>query len=162
MPERVFGGDQNLVAPALDSGAQDFFRRARGIDVRAIEHVQACIQADVDQPFGALGIGITPGFEEVALAAKSTGAKGENRDLESRTAEQAVFHDLLHRRNRRRLAVAMTVSTATASGVLRAQSSGSARFSRPPTRTGSIRVASPLPPVCTNTPHKVAGPVAGA
>jgi hypothetical protein len=39
--------------------------------------------------------------------------------------------------------------------------SGTACFNRPPTRTGSMRVASPFGPVCTNTAQSVAGPVAG-
>ena len=49
----------------------------------------------------------------------------------------------------------------SAFGRLTAHRRGSDGLSRPPTRTGSMRLASPLALVWTNTPQSVAGPPAG-
>jgi hypothetical protein len=91
--ESVFGRDQHLVAAALDRRAQHLLGGARAVDVGAVEHGKARIQADIDQPLRAFGVGVAPGLEEVALAAESARAEGQDRNLEAGTAEQAIFHD---------------------------------------------------------------------
>src|SRR6185312_8677074 len=61
-------------------------------DVRAVEQVDAGIEADVDQP-GRLGhVGSTPGTEQRARAAECTGAEAECGHLEAGVAQIAVFH----------------------------------------------------------------------
>ena len=99
-----------------DGGAQHFFRCAIGIDVSGVEHGHPGIQADIHQPLGALGIGIAPGFEEIAFAAKSAGAEGENRNLEARAAEQAIIHGGAFQWTLKGLGLTATVSTAPAAG----------------------------------------------
>ena len=71
---------------------QHFLGRAGGIDIGAVEHADTGIQADIHQPLGALGVGIAPGLEEIALAAKGAGPEGQHRHFQSRTAQQAIFH----------------------------------------------------------------------
>ena len=48
--EGALGRDEHPIAPALDRLAEDLFGQAGGVDVRRVEHRQARVEADVDQP----------------------------------------------------------------------------------------------------------------
>ena len=57
------------------------------VDVGRVEHVQAGVEADVDQPRGLGDVACAPGLEELAAAAERAGAEAQDGDLESRAAE---------------------------------------------------------------------------
>ena len=73
--ERGFGGDEELVAAALDGLAGDFFGEAVGIDVGGVEHVEAGVEADVYEAGGFGHVARAPGFEEFVAAAECAGAE---------------------------------------------------------------------------------------
>src|SRR4051812_3074074 len=89
------GRDEDLIAPAGNGRAEDLLRRAAGVDVGAVEHVDPGFEADVDEPRRLGHVAAAPGFEQLAFATKGAGAKSEDRDLEPRAAELPVFHMLL-------------------------------------------------------------------
>ena len=55
--EGCLGGNDHLVAAALDGGTQNFLGQSLGIDIGAVEHGNAGVEADVDEAGCALGIG---------------------------------------------------------------------------------------------------------
>ena len=57
-----------------------------------VHHVDAGIEADVDQSRCPLGIGIAPSLEEGVAAAECTGAKAQNRYRETGRAELSELH----------------------------------------------------------------------
>ena len=74
------GGDEHLVAAALDRLAEDLLGQAGGIDVGRVEHGDAGFEADVDQPRGLGHVGRAPGLEEFAAAAEGAGAEAQARE----------------------------------------------------------------------------------
>ena len=90
--ERRLGRDQHAVAPSLDCLAQDLLGGAVGVDVGAVKHRQACIQADIDQAAGRRDIGVAPGTEEFAFAAECPGPKTQHGHAEAGSAKSPVFH----------------------------------------------------------------------
>jgi hypothetical protein len=82
---------QLVARPALDGLAEHRFGGAGRIDVGAVEHVDASVEADVDE-LACLGhVGAAPGAEELALAPEGAGAKTQHGDLEARFAQMTVF-----------------------------------------------------------------------
>ena len=55
--------------------AEDFLRRAAGIDIGGVEHVEPGLEADVDKPRRLRDIGGAPGLEELAFAAKGAACR---------------------------------------------------------------------------------------
>ena len=91
--EGPLGGDDHLVAAALDRLAQDLLGHAVRVDVGRVEHGEPGLEADVDEPRGLGDVARAPGLEELVAAAECAGAEAQDGDLESRTAELPEFHD---------------------------------------------------------------------
>jgi hypothetical protein len=89
--ERALGGDQNLVAPSLDRLAEHLFSGAARIDVGAVEHVEARIQAKVDHPLrlGAFDRGET----DIGALGEGAGPKTQGRNHQARGAQLTIFHE---------------------------------------------------------------------
>ena len=86
------GNDQRIARPALDRFTEDLLGRALGVDVGAVEHGQAGVEADVDQAARFGHVGAAPGTEQRTLAPEGTGAEGEDGHAEAGRAEVTVFH----------------------------------------------------------------------
>ncbi len=71
------GGDQHLVAAALDRPAEDLLGGAVGVDVGGVEEGDAGVDGDVEQAAGLGLVGGAPGAEQRAPAAEGAGAEGE-------------------------------------------------------------------------------------
>ncbi len=91
--EPGLGGDDHLVAPAPDRGAEYLLRRAAGVDVGGVEHGHPGLQADVHQPAGLRGVRGAPGAEQLSPAAERAGAEAQLRDHEPGRAQSPEFHD---------------------------------------------------------------------
>ena len=100
------GGDERLVALALERLAQDLLRAAVGVDVGGVEQVDAGLEADVHQPRGLGDVGCAPGLEKLVAAAERAGAKAENGNLEAGASQKTVFHGRLDAARGRRMQVA--------------------------------------------------------
>src|ERR1700730_11461114 len=102
--ERALRGDNHSVTRSVLNGrAQDGFCGATGIDIRAVEHVDARLQTDIDETTRLVHIGRAPGLEEFTFAAKRACTKAKNRHREARCTQTPKFHDnCLHRKNRAR------------------------------------------------------------
>ena len=90
--EGALGRDEHLVAPALDRLAEDLLGQAVRVDVGRVEHRDAGLEADVDEPRRLGDVARAPGLEELVAAAEGAGAEAERGDLEARAAELSVFH----------------------------------------------------------------------
>ena len=88
-PEGALGGDDDFLAAALESMAEDFFGHAGGVDVAGIKHVGAGFDADIDEAAGFGGIGVSHGAEELIAATEAAGAEAEDGDFEAGSAEEA-------------------------------------------------------------------------
>src|SRR5204862_740779 len=88
--EAALRRDENRLAPALDGLAEDFLRQAARIAIRGIEHVDAGLEADVDQALRFGDIACAPGLEEFVAAAECAGAEREGWDHASGGANVAV------------------------------------------------------------------------
>ncbi len=86
------GGNQQLVAPALDGLAENFLGSALGIDIGGIEKVEFMIETEVDHAGRLFRLDLAPALEEFIVAAESAGAETEYRDLETGSAELTIFH----------------------------------------------------------------------
>src|SRR5215469_18321391 len=83
--KRRLGGDQHFVATAFDRRAQHFLRCAIAMNIGAIEHGEAMLQADVNEASGFGCVCAAPGCE-AALPPKGAGAKSENRNIKTGTS----------------------------------------------------------------------------
>jgi hypothetical protein len=90
--EGRLGRDDDAVAAAGDGLAQDLLGQAVGVDVGAVEHGEAGLEADIDQAGGLPHVAFAPGAEELVAATERTRAEAQCRHLESRSAQQSVFH----------------------------------------------------------------------
>src|SRR5262249_156688 len=81
--ERGFGRDNDLVTLAGDGFAENLFRHASGVHVGRVEHVHVRLETDVDKARRFPHVGLAPGAEELAAAAKRSGTEAEHRDLET-------------------------------------------------------------------------------
>ena len=81
--EGGLGGNQHLVATALDGRAQNLLGRAVRIDVGGVEHVQTRLKAEIDQAFGLGDIGTAPSLEQFAPTAEGTRAQGQDGNFEA-------------------------------------------------------------------------------
>jgi hypothetical protein len=82
--EGGLGRDQQPVArPAFDRLAEHRLGCAGRIDVSAVEHVDACLEADVDELARLGHVGAAPRAEELALATEGAGAEAQHGDLEA-------------------------------------------------------------------------------
>ena len=59
--------------------AEEILGQAAGIDVGAVEHGDAVIEADIDQPRRPGRVGRAPRLEKVVAAAEGAGAEAERR-----------------------------------------------------------------------------------
>src|SRR5581483_838300 len=89
--KRALGGDQQAVALALDRLAEDLLRASLVIDIRAVEHRDAAIEADVDHTCSTGRIDRPPIARQPELA-KIGAAQAEHRHLKTRTPETPDFH----------------------------------------------------------------------
>ena len=90
--EGPLGGDEHLVAAALDRLAEDLLGQPARVDVGRVEHRQPGVEADVDEPRGLGDVARAPGLEELAAAAERAGAEAQDGHPESRSAEYSIFH----------------------------------------------------------------------
>ena len=90
--ERRFGRDQHAVAPASDSFAENLFRKAIRIDVGAVEHRHARIQAQIDQTSRAFDIGRTPRAKKIVPPAEGSRSQAQGGNEKSGIAEFAILH----------------------------------------------------------------------
>jgi hypothetical protein len=90
--EGRLGRDDRFVALALERFAEHRFGRAARIDVRAVEHGDARIEADVEQTPRLGDVGRAPRLEKLALAAECARAETQHRHLETGCTQMSVFH----------------------------------------------------------------------
>jgi hypothetical protein len=76
--EGRLGRDQDPIALAGDCLAEDLLREAIGVDIGGVEHRDATIEAQVDQPRRAFDVRGAPRPEEVVTAAECAGAEAES------------------------------------------------------------------------------------
>ena len=97
-PKRNVALVETMTLPrrSLDGGPEDALGFAGGINVGAIEHRDAGLEADVDEAPRALLVGRAPGLEEFALAAERSAAVAQNRHGKARCAQSPIFHAHLH------------------------------------------------------------------
>src|ERR1700730_10858860 len=80
-PESRFRRNQEIAASPCNGFPQDLLRKAVRIDVRSVEQVDACFEANIHKP-GSLGdVAGAPGLKELIAAPKGTGPKAEDRHL---------------------------------------------------------------------------------
>ena len=91
--KRPLGGDDHLIAAALDRLAQDLLGHAARVDVGRVEHGEAGFEADIDEPRGLGHVAVAPGLEELVAAAERAGAEAQHRNLEPRAAKLSEFHE---------------------------------------------------------------------
>jgi len=89
-PADALGGDDEVVAAALQPAAQDLLGAAGGADVPA-EGIDVGRVQEVDAGLGG-GVEDGPAVRLVALQAEGHGAQAELRDLQAGAAEPRVLH----------------------------------------------------------------------
>ena len=78
MAEGGLGRDEHPAAAAGDRLAENLLRLAVRVHVRAIEHGQPGVEADVDEPRGLRGAGRAPVLEELVAAAEGAGTERQS------------------------------------------------------------------------------------
>ena len=71
------------VALALHGLAEDALGLAGRVDVGGVEHGDAGVEADVEQPARFCRVGGAPGGEQLALAAEGAGAEAQHGHFKS-------------------------------------------------------------------------------
>jgi hypothetical protein len=66
--------------------AEDLFGLAVGVNIGRIEHGNAGVETDIDEPLCLGHIAGAPGFEELGPPAEGAGPETQHRDRESRRA----------------------------------------------------------------------------
>ena len=90
--KRALRRDDDLVPPALDRRAKNFFRVTAGVYVRGIEHGQAGLETDIDESRRLGDPAAAPSLEELVGPSERTRAEAQHRHLESRVTQFSVFH----------------------------------------------------------------------
>jgi hypothetical protein len=83
VPETGLRGNQHPIAPPGDRLAQNLLRQPVGIRIRAVEHRQPGVKANVHEARRFLCAGVPPVLEEVIAAAECAGAEREDGDGEA-------------------------------------------------------------------------------
>src|SRR5579871_5185443 len=99
--EGGLGRNQHFVTASGDGFAENFLSHAVGINIRAIEHGESGIEADIDQARRLLDSTAAPCSENLAFAAKSARPQSQHRHVESRSAKLSIFHKVFPEFSRR-------------------------------------------------------------
>src|SRR5450631_2363837 len=84
--------DKQSRALALDRLSQDFLREPIRVHIRAIEHRDAVVEADVDQALRAGRVGRAPRLEKFIATAKGGSSEAEGRHAQTRLTKTPIFH----------------------------------------------------------------------
>src|ERR1700739_5022946 len=84
--KRGFGGNEKILALAVDGLAEDFLGEAVGINIGSVEEIDASFETDINQALRFVNSGFAPGLKEFGAAAEGAGAKAELGNFEARMA----------------------------------------------------------------------------